>query len=89
MGDDEESNLVMTSFSLVRYNNPVVIDKNDEPPKSPLPNGKSKGGSGRGGDSDDGGSKRPKSAGEVSDSSLAAKQVWLISYLVTSNLKLQ
>ncbi len=74
IGDDEDSNLVMTSFSLVRYNNPVVIDKNDEPPKSPLPSSKSKGG-GRGGDSDDGGAKRPKSAGEVSDSSLAAKQV--------------
>ena len=74
MGDDEELNLVVTSFSLVRYNNPVVIDKNDEPPKSPIPSGKSKGGGGRGGDSDDGG-KRPKSAGEVSDSSLAAKQV--------------
>jgi hypothetical protein len=30
MADEEESNIVGTSFSLVRYNNPVLIDKHDE-----------------------------------------------------------
>jgi len=28
--DDQEPNKVGTTFSLVRYNNPVLIDKNDE-----------------------------------------------------------
>lgn len=28
--EEEESNIIGTSFSLVRYNNPVLIDKHDE-----------------------------------------------------------
>ena len=31
-GGEEESNLVGSSFSLVRYNNPVLIDKHSETP---------------------------------------------------------
>ena len=31
-GVEEESNVVGTSFSLVRYNNPVLIDKHSETP---------------------------------------------------------
>lgn len=30
MAEEEESNIIGTSFSLVRYNNPVLIDKHDE-----------------------------------------------------------
>ena len=31
-GDDESANLPGSSFSLVRYNNPVLIDKHPETP---------------------------------------------------------
>jgi hypothetical protein len=33
--EDADSNLVGTSFSLVRYNNPVLIDKKQEGSNSP------------------------------------------------------
>ena len=34
-GVEEESNQVGSSFSLVRYNNPVLIDKHQETPTPP------------------------------------------------------
>ena len=40
-GVEEESNVVGTSFSLVRYNNPVLIDKHSETPSiTPSTSGK-------------------------------------------------
>jgi dynein light intermediate chain len=72
-GDDDEPNIVSSVFSLVRYNNPVVIEKNDDAsksstPKPPKPSSKSA--------ADDEPTRRPKSSGEGSEASasLAAKQ---------------
>ena len=71
-GEEDESNLMVSGFSLVRYNNPVIIEKNEEPSKGPGSQKTSK--SGKNLDDDDA-SKRPKSAADVSESSSAsAKQ---------------
>ncbi len=40
MGDEDDSNAIGSSFSLVRYDNPVLIDKHSEAP-SPIPSTKS------------------------------------------------
>ena len=73
-GDDEDSNIVSSSFSLVRYNNPVVIEKNDDKALTPASQNVAKAAkAAKDLDSDDV-SKRPKSAGDESTSSLAAKQ---------------
>ena len=73
-GDDDEPNMVSSVFSLVRYNNPVIIDKNEETAKSPASLKPSKGDK----NADDDTSKRPKSAADASESttssSLASKQ---------------
>ena len=71
-GEEEEPNLMMSCFSLVRYNNPVIIEKNEEPSKG---SGSQKGSkSGKNVDDDDP-AKRPKSAADVSESSSSgAKQ---------------
>lgn len=34
MGDEDDSNTVGSTFSLVRYDNPVLIDKHSEKPSS-------------------------------------------------------
>ena len=48
---DDENNLVGSSFSLVRYNNPVLIDKKTDlgnilSPSSPTPGGSAAGSAG-------------------------------------------
>jgi hypothetical protein len=63
-GDDDEPNLMMSCFSLVRYNNPVIIEKNEDSSKS-LSQKTSKGS--RNADEDET-AKRPKSAADVSES---------------------
>ena len=78
MADDDDSNMLGSSFSLVRYNNPVLIDKHSETP-SPTPTQGAKGGKpGKGGEDSTGGQpskSRPKSAGDTaSEASIAAKQ---------------
>ena len=77
MADEEESNMIGSSFSLVRYNNPVLIDKHTETP-SPTPTTGKGGKPGKGGDEASSGQpskSRPKSAGDTSEASTAAKQV--------------
>ena len=78
MADDDDSNMLGSSFSLVRYNNPVLIDKHTETP-SPTPTSGTKGGKpGKAGEDSTGGQPpkgRPKSAGDTtSEASIAAKQ---------------
>jgi hypothetical protein len=77
MADEDDSNMIGSSFSLVRYNNPVLIDKHTETP-SPTPTPGKGGKPGKGGDETSSGQPsktRPKSAGETSEASTAAKQV--------------
>ncbi len=75
MGDDDDSNMIGSSFSLVRYNNPVLIDKHSDTP-SPMP--AASGGKDKGGGEDGGGhgKGRPKSAADTASdaASIAAKQ---------------
>jgi len=63
MGDEDDSNAIGSSFSLVRYNNPVLIDKHSETP-SPIPPSKS--GKSKPGDESPQPKTRPKSAGTLS-----------------------
>ena len=73
-GDEEDSNVVKTSFSLVRYNNPVVIEKNDDKGQIPASQNIAKAAKNAKDLDKDDAQKRPKSAGDESTSSLAAKQ---------------
>ena len=77
MADDDDSNMIGSSFSLVRYNNPVLIDKHSDTP-SPAPGaGTGKPGKdGKGGDEGGGQKGRPKSAADTTSdaASIAAKQ---------------
>lgn len=62
MGDEDDSNVVGSSFSLVRYDNPVLIDKHSETP-SPIPTSKS--GKAKSGEDSSQGKTRPKSSGNI------------------------
>ena len=77
MADDDDSNMIGSSFSLVRYNNPVLIDKHSDTP-SPAPGaGTGKPGKdGKGGDEGGGQKGRPKSAADTTSdaAAIAAKQ---------------
>lgn len=78
MAEEEDNNMIGSSFSLVRYNNPVLIDKHTESPSPTTPTPGKGGKPGKGGDEATSGQPsktRPKSAGETSEASTAAKQV--------------
>lgn len=75
---DDDSNMIGSSFSLVRYNNPVLIDKHSETP-SPIPTAAKPGKAGKAGGEDGAGGQgkgRPKSAADTASdaASIAAKQ---------------
>jgi hypothetical protein len=79
MADDDDSNMLGSSFSLVRYNNPVLIDKHTETPSpTPTPTAGKPGKTGKGGADEAGGTgkARPKSAADAGSdaASIAAKQ---------------
>ena len=43
LDDDDDAYMISSNFSLVRYNNPIIIDKNEDLSKCPTPSGKPKG----------------------------------------------